>query len=166
MTQSHTPSPGQAWHTRFELLQRLGADKRSVLAVRRSPEYRALGLKDRLRVSFNPWGFFLDWLYYLYKGMWHKAAVIIGASFAFYTLMTVLDALAGGVIPATLFWLPTPIICTQIVNYDYYRKVEHNEMMWPGLPAFLARPSGAVGMALAGVGLYLAVSFSPIGVFA
>lgn len=55
--------------------------------------------------------------------------MIIGASFVFYTLMTVLDALAGVLIPATLFWLPTPIICTRIVNHDYYRKTVHNEAM-------------------------------------
>ncbi|GAA3898012.1 hypothetical protein GCM10022228_05850 [Halomonas cibimaris] len=166
MTHRTHRSLSHAWQARFALLHKLGADSRSVYALIRSPEYRALGLRDKLRVSLNPWAFFFDWVYYLCKGMWLKGAFIIGATFSFYTLVTVLDALTGGHIPGVVFWLPTPIICTRIANHDYYRKVVHSEAIWPGLPAMFARPAGAAGFALAGVGLYCAVSFSPIGVFA
>lgn len=158
----HTLS--HAWQIRFALLEKIGVDECFIYPAVKSDAYRALGFKDKLRVSLNPWAFCFDWAYYLCKKMWLKGAFIIGATFLFYTLMTVLDALAGGVIPATLFWLPTPIICTQIANYDYYRKVVHNEDIWPGLPAIFSRPAGAAGFSVAAVGLYIAVSFSPIGV--
>lgn len=164
MNHDATRHLSEAWKTRFALLKKIGADKTCLYPPVRTPEYKALSIKEKLNISFNPWALFFDWVYYLCKKMWLKGAFIIGATFLFYTLMTVLDALMGGHIPGLLFWLPTPIICTQIANHDYYRKIVHHEEMWPELPAIFSRPAGAAGFSVAAVGLYIAVSFSPIGV--
>lgn len=150
----------EAWKEKFALLEKIGADDKFIYQAMQTPEYKALGFKQKRKISFNFLGFFFDWIYYFFKKMWLKGAFILGVTLLFSCLLTIVEMIAGFYIPGPVYWIPTAVICAQFANYDYYRKVVHQEEMWPGIPSIFSKPWGAIGFPAVGLALLLGISFA------
>lgn len=139
----------EAWRKKFMLLEEAGADSKSLYRVMSSPEFKALGFRDKQRISFNAWGFVFGPLYYFFKKMWGKGALLLALMWLISALLSLLEVIFGISLPQIVYWVPGAVICAQLASHDYYRKVVHEETMWPGIPDFFSRP---LGLALAPIG--------------
>ena len=162
MENSSTPSVSDAWKAKFDILQRIGADEQFIYKAMSSTEYKGLSFKEKYKVSsnvlFNVLAFFFGPLYYFSKKMWAKGAVILGATWGLAALLTLVESVIGIALPAVVYWIPSAVICAQLANYDYFRKVMHDEKMWRGLPDILSKPVGAIGFPLVALVLLLGIS--------
>ncbi|PFG51513.1 uncharacterized protein DUF2628 [Marinobacter sp. LV10R520-4] len=151
-----------SWKTRFKILQKIGADKQFVYKAMSSKEYKELSFKEKSKISFNILAFLFGPLYYFSKKMWVKGAAIVGATWVLAVLLTLVEAAIGTALPAVLYWIPSAVICAQLANYDYFRKVMHDEKMWHGSPKILSKPAGAIGFPLVAlIFLFGASTFGP-----
>ncbi|MFC4260364.1 DUF2628 domain-containing protein [Marinobacter lacisalsi] len=153
-----TKNVSEAWKQKFDILRRIGADEEFIYKAMGSEEYKALGFKEKSKVSFNIWGFLFGSFYYFFKAMWVKGAIILGAMWVLAAFLTLVEAVIGVALPAVLYWIPSAVICGQLANYDYFRKVMHDEKIWSGLPGFLAKPAGAIGFPLVAFILLVGIS--------
>lgn len=155
----------EAWKRKFALLEKLGADKQFILDAQTYSKSKELGFWDRQKISFNFWAFFFGCLYYFSKKMWTKGAFILGVVWAYATLLAIVELVFKFEIPAAIFWIPSSIICAQIANYDYYRKVIHGEKFWKGLPPLFSKPAGVLGFPLMTLAMLFTVfMFHPVPV--
>lgn len=155
---SSTPSVSDAWKTKFDILHRIGADDQFIYKAMSSTEYKGLSFKEKNKISFNILAFLFGPFYYFSKTMWAKGAVIIGVTWVLAALLTLVEAVMGVALPAVIYWIPSAVICAQLANYDYFRKVIHGEKMWSGLPDILSKPVGAIGFPLVALVLLLGIS--------
>lgn len=159
-----------SWNAKFEILEKIGARDIFYFKATASPEFKALSFKERLKVGSNFLAFFFGPFYYFSKKMWHKGTLILGASWAWAALLTVIESVAGkdlwGMLyglPGMLYWGPPAVICSQLANYDYYRYVRKDEKVWAGIPGFLLSPIGAVAFPITALLLLVvAIGLSPI----
>ncbi|SFT91678.1 DUF2628 domain-containing protein [Halomonas saccharevitans] len=152
----------QAWKTKFDLLEKVGADHRSIYKAMGTPEYKALGFRDKQRITFNLWAFVFGPLYYFVKKMWGKGLLIIALTWLLATALTLFEVAVGFSLPGVVYWIPSAVICAQFANHDYYRKVTKHETAWPATPDFFTKPWG---LAIAPIGalilLFGASLFTP-----
>ena len=148
----------KAWKRKFSLLEKMGADKHFIFNAMASTEFKALGLWERNKITFNFWAFLFSSVYYFSKSMWAKGSFILGLTWGLATLLTLVEVITGVEIPLILYWFPPAIMSAQLANYDYYRKVIHGEKMWSGLPSIFAKPSWVIGFPLVSSVLLFGVS--------
>ena len=137
----------KAWKIKFNLLEKIGSGNKFIYKLLSSPEYMALNYKDKIKVSFNLLALLFGPLYYFWKKMWLKGAVILVAILAFSSLLMIIDMIFG-ISTQNAVYFPNLII-SQIANYDYYRHIKHGEQMWPDMPKFLSRPISVIILVLA-----------------
>lgn len=155
-TENNIPlNVSDAWRTKFEILEKIGADEQSIYKAMSSVEYKGLSFKEKQKVNFNILAFFLGPFYYFSKKMWAKGAVILAAIWVLAALLILVEVVVGASLPDVLYWIPSAVICAQLANYDYFRHVTHGEKMWRGMPDFLSKPIGAIGFPLVALVLLL-----------
>jgi len=109
-----------AWQRKFALLEKAGGPKQ--------PRIRELAFSDRIKATFNAWGFLFGPLYYLTKGMWRKAIVLTAlCAVAVGVLMLVLGALG---LSANVTNFIGPAIFGARANIDFYKKVVLGDNGW------------------------------------
>ena len=129
----------KSWKAKFKTLERIGAKEQFITKATTSAEFKSLSFKEKQQVNFNIWAMFFGPIYYLVKKMWLKGALLWGGIILLNTLLSILEILTGFTFPSVFYWLPGNIICAQLVNYDYYRYVVHNEKIWTKL-TFFSKP--------------------------
>lgn len=142
----------QAWQRKFGLLEKVGADHQSIYRAMGTAEYKALGFRDKQRITFNFWAFIFGPLYYFAKKMWAKGVLILALIWLFSTILTLVEVALGFGLPEVVYWIPGAVICAQLANHDYYRKVMMDETAWPGTPGFFTKP---LGLTIAPIGALL-----------
>jgi len=150
-----------SWKDKFKLLENVGAKEHFISKVMTSAKYKSLGFKEKQQVSLNVWAFFFGPLYYLFKKMWLKGALLWGAIVLLNTLLFLLEIITNFTFPSVFYWLPGNILCAQFVNYDYYRYVVHHEKVWTKL-SFFSKPLHVVVFLVLSLVLLVSVSlFTP-----
>lgn len=162
MSNIESMSVSSKWKDKFRLLQEAGAEDKFIYQAMQTPEYKSLSFRQKNRITFNTIAFLAGPLYYFFKKMWFKGAFILGASWVFLSLITLVEIVIGFSLPSVIYWIVPAVISSQLANYDYYKKVVHDETMWPGLPSFLSRKPGAIGFPVVSLIILLSLSaFSP-----
>ncbi len=160
---SNTANVSDAWKTKFDILQKIGADEQFIYKAMSSAEYKALGFREKNKISFNILAFLFGPLYYFSKTMWEKGAVILGTTWLLAALLTLVEVVVGVELPAVVYWIPSAVICAQLANYDYFRKVMHGEKMWRGMPDIFSMPVGAIGFPVVAFLLLIVISSGLFG---
>lgn len=122
------------WKRRFHQLKKLGADDLSHAMILKSDAYKALSFKERFSFMSNFAAFLGGFLYYFYKRMHLKGTVILSLSMLWVTGLSIIEFFSGIVIPDSVFWCLSAVLCSQWANYDLYRKTFHNEHLWNWVP--------------------------------
>lgn len=146
------------WEEKFEILNKIGSDEAFIYSAMKSDEYNRLSFKEKQKISFNIWAFLFGPLYYFSKKMWAKGSVILGSIWLLASFFTLIESIIGLTLPNLIYWVPSAVICAQLANYDYFRKVVHDENMWPGLPSIFSKPVGLIGFPVAALILLLGLS--------
>lgn len=131
------------WQYRFELYDRIHADKLPLPAALRTPEYKRLRFKDKRRVSFNFLALLCGPIYYLIKRMWYKAGILVGGGLLLAFLLLCVEAAYDLDLHWTLFWVPVAAVCSYLASHDYYRLLVDDETMWRCMPRYLGTFTGA-----------------------
>ncbi len=109
-----------AWKEKFALIEKAGGVK--------LPKAGELEFWERLKVTFNIWGFLFAPFYYLAKGMWKKAIVLTALSIV---IVVVLDAIFGGIgIVDLMTNFVAPAIFAARANIDFYKKSVLGDNNW------------------------------------
>ncbi len=143
------PNVNKNWQTKFDLLEKIGADEQFIYKALSSSAYKELNFNNKQKISFNIWAFLFGAFYYFAKKMWIKGAVILGIVWTLSAFLTLIENIAGFSFPGIFYWIPSAVICSQMANYDYFRSVKYNEKLWPGLPDILTKPVGFIGFPVA-----------------
>jgi hypothetical protein len=122
------------WKCRFNLLQKVGADKLSHGMILKSDAYRSLTFRERLSVNSNFLAFLGSFFYYFFKRMHLKGFVLLSFSLLWVAILSCVEFFTGLVIPSITFWILSSVLCSQWANYDMYRKTFHNEILWSWVP--------------------------------
>ncbi|SJL82589.1 DUF2628 domain-containing protein [Vibrio palustris] len=127
------------WERRFELFDRLEADKKGRQDVLQSATYKALLRRERWLLNFNIFALFGGFFFYLSKGMYTKAGVMATMTLLWGAFLSWIEYTLGVKLPVLCYWLPPGVVMSQWANYDYYRKMKNGEYLWLGWPAFAYR---------------------------
>ncbi|SDN60630.1 DUF2628 domain-containing protein [Vreelandella arcis] len=149
----------KTWQHKFDLLEKVGADHQSIYRSMGTAEYKALGFRDKQRITFNLWAFIFGPLYYFVKKMWAKGLLLLALIWLLSTALTLVEVALGFSLPDVVYWIPGAVICAQLANHDYYRKVMKDETAWPGTPDFFTKPLGLTIASIGALLLVLGVSF-------
>lgn len=148
------------WKVKFSILEKAGADKKTIYETMGSQEYKSLTLKEKYTTQFNLLAFLFGPLYYFHKKMWSKGVALLGFVGLVGVLLLFIEAVIQIILPAALFWVVPAIFMAHIANYDYYRHVEHGERTWINMPHFLSKPMSAALVPI--VALLLAMSMATL----
>lgn len=132
-----------SWQEKFEILEQIGANKKSFFKTMKSPEFNALNNSDKRKVSFNIFAMLTGPFYYFFNQMWMKGCVIWGAVWLFSAVLLLIENITGINFPNYFILLTLLLMCASMANYDYYKQVTINEKMWPSVPAFFHTKLGA-----------------------
>ncbi|MGM0695070.1 MAG: DUF2628 domain-containing protein [Pseudomonadota bacterium] len=149
----------KAWQHKFDLLEKVGADHQSIYRAMGTAEYKALGFRDKSRLTFNFWAFIFGPLYYFVKKMWAKGLLILALIWLLATVLTLVEAAFGFSIPDAVYWAPGAALSAQLASHDYYRKVMKGETAWPGTPDFFTKSVGLIVAPIGALLLLFGVSF-------
>ncbi|MCH8498856.1 MAG: DUF2628 domain-containing protein [Marinobacter sp.] len=148
----------KTWQQRFEIYDRYATRNGDALSDTHSDAYRQLTRQERRKVSFAILPFFAGAFYYLFKGMWHKGALLFGLALTLGALLIVIETGFEFEAPSTVLGIPLGILCALFAHYDYYKHVTYNEKVWPGLPALCHRTGFVIAAPFIGFALlYIAV---------
>ncbi|RUR51302.1 DUF2628 domain-containing protein [Vreelandella populi] len=134
----------KVWQHKFDLFEKVGSDHQSIYRAMGTSEYKALGFRDKQRISFNVWAFLFGPLYYFVKKMWAKGLLILAFIWLLATVFTLVEVALGTRFPDVVYWIPGAVIFAQLANHDYYRKIMKDEGIWPNMPAFFHKPLGLI----------------------
>lgn len=150
----------ESWKKKFEIFKNIGADKQFIFKAMATDEYKGLGFKEKQMIGTNGWALIFAAFYYFSKKMWAKGATILGASFIWAVLLTLVEIIWGTPFPS---WaniglsLVPGLVCSQLANYDYFRFVTQSEKMWNGFPRFMSKPLGALVFPLLALVLFIGI---------
>lgn len=128
----------ETWKETFLLIEKAGQT-----SLRKCDKLEDLSWYQRRKVLFNIAAFLVGPIYYLFKSMYRKGFILIGASSVYLSFVITAEATYFGS-EYTGLGLATNAVTATFANYDYYRKRVHGEKMWPGasllqsIPACLA----------------------------
>jgi|688.fasta_scaffold09654_9 hypothetical protein len=132
----------------YPLLEKLGAENRSLLAIFRAPDYWALPLAEKFKL-FNFWAFLFGPFYYFSKGLFVKGALIFGAFCLWKVLVFIFWAIFG-IDPWFIGrWILPCLVTSHLASYDLFRFSKRGEVVWDGVPALFKTPQGFIGIPLA-----------------
>ena len=132
----------------YPLLEKLGAENRSLLAIFRSPEYWALPLAEKSKL-FNFWAFLFGPFYYFSKGLVVKGSLVFGAFCLWKVVVFILWAIFG-IDPWFIGrWILPCLVTSHLASYDLFRFSKKGEVLWDGVPPLFKTPQGFVGIPLA-----------------
>jgi len=120
-----------SWKKTFRLIKK--AEPEGPFKYKKLDE---LDLSERRKMNYNFIAFFFSGLYYLWKGMYKKGFVILGASWIYIAVLTFAEGFFSVSLPDVFFYIPPSVICAILANYDYYKKVVHKKQMWEGVEIF------------------------------
>ncbi|WDE13532.1 DUF2628 domain-containing protein [Thalassomonas haliotis] len=132
------------WRAKFELLEKVGADKQFIFKAARGASFKALPFKQKQTISFNLLAFFFGPFYYFAKKMWHKGALLLALTWLCACLSFTIEITLNTKLDNILYWIIPATICAQLANYDYFRFIVHQEKFWPGLLAVNAGSNAAM----------------------
>lgn len=138
----------ESWRQRFEIFDRIDG---AYFA-----RWRELSSAERLRAGLAWPAFLFSFLYYFAKGMWEKGLLLM-------TTYAVLGMALGAVgVPGVLIWFWMAALCVACATSDYYKRIEHDERIWPWLskrmPRFLRSTPALAVVALAALGCHVAIA--------
>ena len=146
------------WKNKFELIEKIGADKVFIYSATKSDAFRKLSFKEMFQVGFNFYAFVFQYLYYLQKNMWLKGLVILGGLFIINSIFLLIESMAKIHLPVSVYWVVGASICSSLANYDYYRSVVKKEKMWEKLHSF-SKPLYLVIFLFSSIALFVFVSY-------
>lgn len=119
-----TQELSEAWKAKFALLEKAGGPK--------LPKAGELAFGDRLKVVFNVWGFLFGPFYYLAKGMWKKAIVLLVLCVVGIVILElILESMGVSDAAANAFTtFIAPVIFAKRANIDYYKKLILGDNGW------------------------------------
>ena len=109
-----------AWKEKFALLEKAGGPKLT--------KARELALGERTKVVFNVWGFLFGPFYYLAKGMWKKAIVLLALCVVAIVILSMILS-AMGISDAITSFIAPAVFATR-ANVDYYKKMVLGDNGW------------------------------------
>ena len=137
-----------SWRRRFESLDRIDG----AFFTR----WRELSTAERVTAGWAWPAFPFSFLYYFAKGMWEKGLLLMTA----YAVLGMALGAAG--VSGVLVWFWVGAVCVACATSDYYRRVEHDERIWPWLatrlPAFLRSTPALAVVAVAALGCHVAIA--------
>lgn len=150
----------ESWKEKFKILEKAG--KFTGISYE---NYKSLSASEKRKIGFNILAFLFGSLYYFSKKMHYKAAFILGAGFLFSALLTLVETFIGVAIHPIIYWVVPAAIVATIANYDYFKFMTKNEVMWAGFPTVFSNILGAIGFPVVSLLLLLTVSgvFSSTG---
>ena len=105
---------------------------------------RNKGADDSFQYSFSFLGFFFGPIYYLFKGMWAKGAVLCLIYSILAAALLVAEAIWMLELPPMTYAIASGSLFGTYAHFDYFRRVVHGEKMWRGWPSFMAHPFGVL----------------------
>jgi hypothetical protein len=111
----------EAWNIKFALLEKAGGPK--------LPKARELAFGERTKVVFNVWGFLFGPFYYLAKGMWKKAIVLLALCIAAIVILEIILETMG-VADSKITNFIAPAVFATRANIDFYKKIVLNDNGW------------------------------------
>ncbi len=143
----------ESWKDKFKILEKAG--KFTGVSYENN---KSLSASDRRKIGFNILALLFGSLYYFSKKMHYKAAFILGAGFLFSALLTLIETTIDIAIPSIIYWVVPAAIVASIANYDYFKFMTKNEIMWTGFPPVFSNILGAIGLPVVSLLLLLMVS--------
>lgn len=111
-----------AWKTKFQLIEKAGGVK--------LPQFKALGVGERMKIGFSILAFLFGPFYYLAKGMWKKAISLFVVCVAVVLLLQFVLEMAGlGRFSSSLGYGVAAIFAARS-NIDYYKKMVLRQNGW------------------------------------
>jgi len=143
----------ESWKEKFKILEKAG--EFTGISYENN---KSLSASERRKIGFNILALLFGSLYYFSKKMHYKAAFILGAGFLFSALLTLIGTTISIVIPSIIYWVVPAAIVASIANYDYFKFMTKNEVMWAGFPNVFSNILGAIGFPVISLLLLLMVS--------
>lgn len=111
-----------AWKTKFQLIEKAGGVK--------LPQFKALGVGERMKIGFSVLAFLFGPFYYLTKGMWKKAISLFVVCVAVVLLLQLVLGMMGlGRFSSSLGYGVAAIFAARS-NIDYYKKMVLRQNGW------------------------------------
>jgi hypothetical protein len=110
------------WKAKFSLFEKAGGIK--------MPQFKALSVSERMKISFNILAFLFGPIYYAFKGMWKKGLATFGASLLLALLIGFLLELAGLGRVANALGYGLAAFYAVRANVDYYKKMVLKQNGW------------------------------------
>ena len=137
-----------SWRERFEIFDRIDGAYFT--------RWRELSRAERATAGLAWPAFPLSFLYYFAKGMWEKGLLFLTA----YAVLGMVLGAAG--VPGVLVWVWVMGVCAAFATSDYYKRVEHDERIWPWLatrlPTFLRSTPALAVVGVAALGCHVAIA--------
>ena len=111
-----------AWKTKFQLIEKAGGVK--------LPQFKALGVGERMKIGFSVLAFLFGPFYYLTNGRWKKAISRCGVCVAGVLLLQLVLGMMGlGRFSSSLGYGVAAIFAARS-NIDYYKKMVLRQNGW------------------------------------
>lgn len=116
----------ETWKETFLLIEKAGQT-----SARTYDKLEDLSWFERRKIGLNITAFLIGPIYYLFKKMYRKGFVIIGASSVYLSFVIAVEETIFAS-ETTGLGIAVNAVTATLANYDYYRKRVHGEKMWPG----------------------------------
>lgn len=143
----------ESWKEKFRVLEKAGKIKGVTYE-----NNKLLSASERRKIGFNIWALIFTYFYYFSKKMHYKGAFILGAGFLFAVFLMLIETAIGIKIPSVVYWAVPAVIVASIANYDYFKFMTKNEVMWSGFPTIFANIVSAIVFPILSLLLLLMVS--------
>jgi hypothetical protein len=110
----------ESWLEKFALIEKAGGVK--------MPGIKSLPVSERIKVSFNVWGFLFGPIYYFAKGMWKKSLPLLGIAIVLVVILEAIFRKFG--FPESLTNFVASAIFAARANIDYYKKIKLDDDGW------------------------------------
>lgn len=124
VTDSKREKLSSSWRDRFEILDQIDGD-----FFGRGKE---LTSKERNKLTFRPWAFLFQWIYYCVKGMWAKGLMLLMFAFVIDVPLAFLDYFVHfPLLVYSILVICIPgVVAATLATSDYYKKIVLGEEMW------------------------------------
>jgi len=127
----------QRWKDKFQLLESIGANSKSMQKTISCTEFKQLSFAKKIKIQFNLLAFLFGPFYYYIKGLTLKADLFLALNFLLSSIVLGWAVIFDIVLPLkTELYISLGVagLCSNYANFDYYRLIKNNEKMWSGLP--------------------------------
>ncbi len=125
------------WSLRFKLFDSIQENEtKSLYRLLKMDKAKHLTRQETKNLTFNLMALIIGPYYYLIKKMWAKGIILLTLSNLFAIFGTSVEILTNQTLPEVIYWIPMNVLCSVMVNYDYYKYIKFNEQLWIGIPNF------------------------------